>query len=563
MSERRKSYLEPLLPTPSFKEAVSKLIDRAERQMDTQKLVDSYVDSGILINLNNTKNQLIFGRRGTGKTHVLKFLHQQLSLNEKNVVVYLDTRILGSSSQFSDNSIPLKQRCGFLFKDILLEIYKALQSYLINLNSNEARTALQELQRLDQIITEPIKRYDEESLSTKKVSKSSEVDSAQVNLSAADGFSVGYKGEEDNSTEDERTISYRVHQDDKLLFTDLNESLRRIFESTRTTLYVLIDEWSSLPLDIQPCLAEFLKKSFFPNPLTCIKIGAIEYRSNFTIHDTAGHIIGFERGGDISVGLDIDDHYVFNLDEEYVINTFAEILYRHIRNELIREEAFEEPDPERPARRIKRTNKIDYLKEALNVESADALVSSLFEGKDAFIELVRACEGVVRDFMYIFSETFLYAINRGLKRLDKQAVFDASVVWFEREKKSNVDEKLLSVLQAITRKLIDDQETRLLLVPQALEKHPIIQSLYDLRIIHRTLKGYMHPSYPNDIFVAFSLDYGCYAELLYIYKLSSFRHAVHEIKVLGGKHLLTVPRRYMETIRGFIFDQNFLNDLKL
>jgi hypothetical protein len=45
---------------------------------------------------------------------------------------------------------------------------------------------------------------------------------------------------------------------------------------------VLIDEWSSLPLAIQPYLAEFLKRGLLPLTIVTLKIGALEYRCRFS-----------------------------------------------------------------------------------------------------------------------------------------------------------------------------------------------------------------------------------------------------------------------------------------
>jgi hypothetical protein len=50
-------------------------------------------------------------------------------------------------------------------------------------------------------------------------------------------------------------------------------------------LWLLLDEWSSVPSDLQPYLADLLRRSFFPVAGICVKIGALERRSHF-IHIT-------------------------------------------------------------------------------------------------------------------------------------------------------------------------------------------------------------------------------------------------------------------------------------
>jgi DNA replication protein DnaC len=55
-----------------------KLAKRAE-SYDRQHLIDSFVDVGPLFTLlSNQDNQILFGRRGTGKTHVLGFLANEV-----------------------------------------------------------------------------------------------------------------------------------------------------------------------------------------------------------------------------------------------------------------------------------------------------------------------------------------------------------------------------------------------------------------------------------------------------------------------------------------------------
>ena len=57
-----------------------------------------------------TNHQIFYGRRGTGKTHVLRVLESRLNAQDQNAVVYVDARTLGSSAQFSGVEIPLRKK---------------------------------------------------------------------------------------------------------------------------------------------------------------------------------------------------------------------------------------------------------------------------------------------------------------------------------------------------------------------------------------------------------------------------------------------------------------------
>jgi Cdc6-like AAA superfamily ATPase len=81
--------------------AVSRILQRSEKS-DQDRLLETFVDVGILPQLHNNNSQIVYGRRGTGKTHVFSVLQSRLSEDSRNTVVYIDARTLGSSAQFSD-----------------------------------------------------------------------------------------------------------------------------------------------------------------------------------------------------------------------------------------------------------------------------------------------------------------------------------------------------------------------------------------------------------------------------------------------------------------------------
>jgi hypothetical protein len=59
-------------------------------------------------------------------------------------------------------------------------------------------------------------------------------------------------------------------------------------------LLVLIDEWTAIPPDVQPYIAEFLKRAFFPSNRITVKIASLEYRSRFISSNDSGPRVGFE-----------------------------------------------------------------------------------------------------------------------------------------------------------------------------------------------------------------------------------------------------------------------------
>lgn len=97
---------------------------------------------------------------------------------------------------------------------------------------------------------------------------------------------------------------------------------------------ILLDEWTAVPLDLQPLLAEFLKRTFFPNARVTVKLASLEYRSNFAERMEKNNVLGFELSADISSALELDDYYVYDRHPARTVEMFSELAYRHISAEV-------------------------------------------------------------------------------------------------------------------------------------------------------------------------------------------------------------------------------------
>jgi hypothetical protein len=472
--------------------AVSVIAQRSERQPDLQKLVGAFVDVGILPQISNPNNQIIYGRRGTGKTHVLRVLGSELE-SSRSAVVYIDARTLGSTSQFSDATVAFPTRCTALFRDVLGEIHNVLLEFLMTIPANkDTNLALEELDNFASVITNPVTTLALESTTDKERRSSSASGKAELSIGIAplqSHLAVGRTREK--SVEHESSKDYAAHTIDKLIFPAVSSSLRAILTQCKTQLYIMVDEWSSLPVDIQPYLAEFFKRSFIPLPQVTVKIGSLEHRSSFRADGPLGPV-GFELGADIAAGIDIDDYYVFDRDPESITATFGDMLFRHLRNEL----------PE------------DYLKDTYDVDNGRDLASKLFSERAVFKELVRASEGVARDLINIFTLAFFSAKRKGRSKIERAVVIDAARQWFEQDKEGTLDNTLREVLRRIIDEVIGKRKARSFLLPRALGDHPIVQKLFDLRVLHLVQRGYADKDKPGVRYNIYSLDYGTYVDLL-------------------------------------------------
>lgn len=474
--------------------AVARIIQRSERQTDIGKLVGTYVDVGLLPQLHNRNHQIFYGRRGTGKTHVMKVLESSLAQDSSLTVIYIDCRTLGSTTQFSDQSLPLGKRCLALLRDFLLEIYHGLQEHIVEHPTKHANKAFDATEFLAKIVTEPllilranrvVTEVSERSETSKAASAKGEVTITEASLSAEAASTRKHDLDDKKSTE------YTVESEDKIIFPELHRSLREVLELAETQLFVLVDEWSSLPSDVQPYLAEFLKRGLLPLKEATIKISALEYRCRFSDVNQDG-VFGFELGADIATAPDLDDYFVFDRSPEQITDVYADVLYRHLSSEL----------------------EDQYLSKMHGVSSGKQLASRLFTERATCSELARSCEGVIRDLINIFTKAFFDAHRRGRHTIDKQAVLDSARQWFEQDKAQYLDKELQSVLRAIVDDVIGKKRARSFLLPRELERHPLIQRLFDARVLHHMQRGYADKDNPGVRYNIYTIDYGAYVDLI-------------------------------------------------
>ena len=347
--------------------AVSKIRQRAERQTDLRRLIESYVDSGIVPQLINENHQIVFGRRGTGKTHVFQVLR---SVFEKNrfCVAYIDCRTLGSSSQFTDRDLPIGRRCLALFRDFLSPLYNELIEHIIEFQTGNPETALEYADEFLKASTQPTTIFETKEIELTKTHESEDRASVKAEAKAFEmSLGIGAEGSAIQKTGTGKSQKVAVTTEDKVIFPAIYYFLKKTLEASNIRLLILVDEWSSVPRDIQPFFAEFIKRGILPVTHATVKIAALEQRSDFSkrIDD---YIIGLEVGADISMTQDLDDNYVYDRNPKMIAVLYADIIYKHLQLEL----------PE------------GYLSEQFKINDGKDLRSKIFTGLKSFNELSRA-----------------------------------------------------------------------------------------------------------------------------------------------------------------------------
>ena len=462
-----------------------RLAKRAEK-LQPDHLIRSFVDVGPTYTLlSSNDNQIMFGRRGTGKTHFLAVLCNNIQKNGI-ICVPIDMRLIGSTGGiFSDPNIALSERATRLLSDTLCNIHEAILEYIFEKDiENTTEIALLLNDFIEKATSLNIEGTIEEERGTiSHNSMNSTLGVIATNSSISANFSRLNKSSSDNTnrtkTSGKKTL--RIH------FGEITKLLSNIVSKLpEKELWVLIDEWSEVPMDLQPYLAELLRRILYPISGITVKIAAIGHRCNFLLNDQdTGVRIGIELGSDASSVINLDEYMVFDNDRDAAKSFFKNLLHKH-------------------------ANAID--KNSICDMEVNLFINDIFTQPSAFDEYVRAVEGVPRDAINIISLAAQSALENKISIVH---VRKSAQKWFQVNKYTALNSKPEAVilLDRIINEVIGHRKTRGFLISN--EKNtPLIDYLYDMRVIHVLKQGVSARNAIGKKYTLYTLDYGCYVQLM-------------------------------------------------
>jgi hypothetical protein len=468
-----------------------RLTKRAEAA-DRAKLVDTFVDTGPMLTLlSATDHQVIFGRRGTGKTHALIYLADS-AVKRGDIAVYVDMRTIGSTGGlYADPAISLSERATRLLADTLGAVHEGLLTAAVerdDLNLSQLGPILDQLAAAstDVVVTGSVDQAQETQVSQTAGSRSA----MDISIGRG-GPKVAYnQSAEDTSAATTRsTLSISGLPRHRVHFGAVGSALAKLTSAVAPRrLWVLIDEWSIVPVDLQPYLADLFRRSFLATPRATLKIAAIEQRSVFQLAGERGDYIGIELGADVSADLNLDDFMVFDNDAERATRFFRELLFKHYKS--VEAEAGVSDGP----------------------QHSSAFVQVAFTQRNAFEELVRAAEGVPRDAINILGLSAQKALNDPISVGHVRA---AAKTWYLRDKEAAVSAngRAKELLHWIIDQVIAHRRARAFLL-QTGERHPLVDTLFDSRVLHLLKRSISANDRPGVRYDAYKIDYGCYVDLL-------------------------------------------------
>jgi hypothetical protein len=259
--------------------------------------------------------------------------------------------------------------------------------------------------------------------------------------------------------------------------------------SNNRRIWLLLDEWSSVPPDLQPYLAEFLVRCVLPLQRFTVKIAAIEQHARFMV-EVGGRRIGIEIGADMGANVNLDDFLVYEGSEEQSRAFFKGLFYQHLRS-------------------------LDAANLHGVLSRDEDVIRKAFTDRRAFDELVRASEGVPRDALYIAGRA---AMRAGEGLIGVPIVRDAARWWFQTDKSNPLAaegrEDAQALLAFVIERVIRGKKARAFLVDEKQARDPLLRTLFDARVLHIVRRGYSAKDQPGERYDVWVIDYGAYVDLL-------------------------------------------------
>jgi hypothetical protein len=262
------------LRSDKFSVAINALERRAERQESDLALYNTYVDTGVLQEISDSESQVIYGRRGVGKTHLLHYHRHAVSLQgQRCLYLIFDCQRFGSgTATISDDPKLVAHNYAFEFlNDLGTRLFDAVAA--LKLGNSEEEKALKSAITFVDLICSKDGSFDFRNLGA-----------------AFEGFCQ-------------------------------HTGIQRV--------YVGLDEFVSVPLSAQPFFAHILKQLFGATRSVVFKIAAVTFQTSLSVQ-VDGQQVGMEIGADVFSDIDLDSYFLWDENRQGVLLFFCQVLFNHL-----------------------------------------------------------------------------------------------------------------------------------------------------------------------------------------------------------------------------------------
>ncbi len=493
-------------------DAINSIKFRFEKQPTEIADLESFVPIVDFNNLSASNTQIIYGRNGTGKTHLLKAFCRYCKNNytkNKILPVYIDfkelqlgpvlpeievhdliirfyklfiRKIIEHLKVFSDEVITV----SLLDKIFKGDNQKKKNEISINFDKLESLINLSEIEELTQ---EYVREIEVGKEGSSKISGQT-ILSGSVSLikqKAEMSSKIDLSAEELEKQKETLSIVYKGLA--VLDYNQIRSELENVIEKCGArTIIILIDEWSSVNLSIQPLLAEMIQKTIGISNKIFLKIVALKFFTNTSLAIDSSQRIGLQIGIDLSQLVDLDQLLNMTANEQAMKDFLTLVAFNHICLEI-------------PRLKTVRIDKFESF-----------LCSQIFENDNAYHEIIRASEGNPRDFLSILSNCCSILTFRRKSKINEKDSIKVAMNFFTENKTPEIQnsQEANLLFTQIFQRVVQNKQKLFLVSSNGSIIDDRLRELWHYRFVHIVSENYTvldKNGMPNE-YKVYSMDYG-------------------------------------------------------
>lgn len=482
------------------------------------ELLDSWlrvlVEPFAISELINNSSQIVFGRRGSGKTMYFKALEEMLCGNpllHRQLLVYVPVNELLVSSYEPSRSDP-NQDAKHCFASLMESVGNKLLLWFDRITADETlarsfgltKKSANELQetllKFQYTVSHGNPVPGIWAGKTRMVSRSAEERSGEKGSSATAAATVDPKSilgtaslalktsrEQHNSESSES--QFEAEHKIAVPTAELRRlAIQAVEQFGAKSLIVMIDEWPLLA-DAQENFAEYIRRAFCGHPRICVKIAADRFQCRLSSIRSDGKRRGLEIGADIFEAADLDMP-LHGTDD--ALPLYAQMLVKRL--------TFYEPQ----------------MMEHFGPNIGDdplPIVDLLFQNRHVFGELCNGAQGLARDFLELFRLCSKEIKCDARKRITSSEIHKV-LLHDSHSVMRNVQssEPATAALNGEIRNVVARSQQPFFFTDKGVvQVSSVLRTLLSSRAIHGVPQGYTKPQVSEE-FDSYELDYSVYCE---------------------------------------------------
>lgn len=369
------------------------------------------------------ENEVVFGRRGTGKTTLFKaftyYIQNIYAKTNPHIAcwyVRLDNCIAPDLKDCDISEISLHGVKNFLlqFWDFLSSEYDRMESGLDKYRREKILGLLVELGDIIRNGGDGIVIDKRETWKNKKTDSSTVKVGGKISLPNIIESFLQFGRKKQTTNDIEETREYKSYFNIPTIQKYIEDILSSMMFQT---VYICIDEFTQIDRDvtftIQPKVAQLLKQIFFDSKIVVIKIASVWNEYRMQSRQTIGKREGIELGNDIFSRNELNLDVMFEYDNDKANNFFKKQIANYFLNgSKTYQYEFSEKEPHSSNEEI--------------IQLGEYIVERIF-AKNSFRYLICGSQGIPRDFGNLLKNCLSKMIEQKTDKIGVNTVFESII----------------------------------------------------------------------------------------------------------------------------------------